>query len=69
MFEGISGAATGLVRGSAPLAGLLVLGVGDAIASVVGVLVGRTRWPGTRKTVEGSTAALCTMLAWLVLLQ
>ncbi|KAJ1929598.1 dolichol kinase [Tieghemiomyces parasiticus] len=39
------------------LAGVLTLGIGDAVASVVGQAVGRFRWPGNRsKTVEGSLA-------------
>ncbi|KAH8928340.1 hypothetical protein BT69DRAFT_1277161 [Atractiella rhizophila] len=36
--------------------GLLVLGVGDALASIVGRKIGRLRWPGTSKTVEGTIA-------------
>jgi len=44
------------------LAGCTVVGVGDAVASCVGVLYGRTRWPGTHKTVEGSVAMLLSML-------
>jgi dolichol kinase len=47
---------------AAPLAGVLVLGVGDAVAAVVGVFFGRRRWPGGAKTVEGSVAAVISML-------
>jgi dolichol kinase len=47
---------------AAPLAGLLVLGVGDAMAAAVGVSLGRRRWPGGNKTVEGSLAAVVSML-------
>jgi len=54
---------------AAPLAGVLVLGVGDAIAAVVGVRFGRTRWPGNFKTVEGTLAAVLSMLAVLFALQ
>ncbi|EOD38721.1 hypothetical protein EMIHUDRAFT_122165 [Emiliania huxleyi CCMP1516] len=60
--------AAAAVRG-APLAGVLVLGVGDAMASLVGVRFGRTRWPRSRKTLEGSAAAAgSTLLALLLLL-
>jgi hypothetical protein len=45
----------------APLAGLLSAGIGDAAASVVGRLCGRVRWPGSRKTVEGTAAAVFAM--------
>lgn len=38
-------------------AGLLVLGIGDAAASLVGRAIGRLRWPRRRRTVEGSIAA------------
>jgi dolichol kinase len=44
--------------------GILVLGVGDSLAAVVGIQFGRRKWPSCRKTVEGSVAmwmgmALC----------
>lgn len=42
-----------------------MLGVGDALASVVGTHLGSHRWPGSRKTVEGSAAALLSMMAAL----
>lgn len=46
----------------ARLSGVLVLGVGDAAASVCGVHCGRTRWPGLgSKTVEGSLGGLAAM--------
>lgn len=53
---------------AAPLAGVLVLGVGDAMAAAVGVSFGRRRWPGGAKTVEGSLAAVVSMLLALVAL-
>lgn len=48
--------------------GVLVLGVGDALASVVGRRYGRVYWPGSCKTVEGSLAffASITFSAWLL---
>ncbi|PWN51226.1 hypothetical protein IE53DRAFT_299774, partial [Violaceomyces palustris] len=46
--------------------GVLVLGVGDAIASIVGRRYGRLHWPSSPKTVEGSMAFLLSILlsAW-----
>jgi len=38
------------------ISGVSVTGLGDAVASFVGVNFGRLRWPGTRKTVEGTVA-------------
>ncbi|BGO90062.1 hypothetical protein NBRC10512_003596 [Rhodotorula toruloides] len=48
--------------------GVLVLGVGDSLASIVGKLVGRTRWPGTSKTVEGTAAFVASVVlcSWLL---
>ena len=46
-----------------PLAGILVLGVGDAMASSIGTRFGSMRWPGGGgKTLEGSAAAWASML-------
>ncbi|WVW82713.1 hypothetical protein I302_104724 [Kwoniella bestiolae CBS 10118] len=52
--------------------GVLSLGIGDALASIVGRKIGRLRWTtSSGKTVEGSVAFLLSMLAcsgalWLV---
>ncbi|KIJ52540.1 hypothetical protein M422DRAFT_43384 [Sphaerobolus stellatus SS14] len=49
--------------------GLLCLGVGDALASIVGRRLGRNRWsPSTPKTVEGSIAYTISVVfcAWLL---
>ncbi|KAI8145306.1 hypothetical protein BJV82DRAFT_33585 [Fennellomyces sp. T-0311] len=40
----------------ASLSGIVALGFGDAAASLVGKKWGRYRWPGTKKTVEGTVA-------------
>ncbi|KAJ1638830.1 hypothetical protein T492DRAFT_857737 [Pavlovales sp. CCMP2436] len=45
-----------------PMAGILALGVGDSMASYVGTRFGRTRWPGTAKTAEGTAAAVAAIL-------
>lgn len=42
-------------------AGLVSLGIGDAFASIVGKRLGRWRWPGGDKTIEGTVAfVLCS---------
>ncbi len=49
--------------------GVLVLGVGDALASVVGRRYGKTYWPGgSSKTVEGTAAFIASIMAsaWLL---
>ncbi|CAG8677346.1 2559_t:CDS:10, partial [Gigaspora rosea] len=40
----------------ANISGILTLGLGDAMASIIGKRYGRKRWPGTTKTIEGSIA-------------
>mmetsp|Transcript_31615 Transcript_31615/g.51013 ORF Transcript_31615/g.51013 Transcript_31615/m.51013 type:complete len:562 (+) Transcript_31615:107-1792(+) len=45
----------------APFSGVIILGIGDALASYVGVRFGSTRWPGTQKTVEGTVGAILGM--------
>lgn len=52
----------------APHAGLLVLGVGDSAASLVGTRFGRTKWPRSNKSLEGTLAAVGAMMALLVAL-
>jgi len=39
-----------------PLFGILVLGVGDSLGALVGTTCGRTQWPNTTRTLEGSAA-------------
>lgn len=37
-------------------AGVISLGISDAVAAAVGSRLGRCKWPGTQKTVEGTAA-------------
>lgn len=45
----------------AGLLGVLTLGVGDSMASLVGFRIGHTKWPNSSKSIEG-TIAFCTSL-------
>lgn len=48
--------------------GVLVLGIGDALASIVGRRYGRLHWPASSKTIEGSAAFLFSVVfsAWIL---
>lgn len=48
-------------------AGIICLGMGDAMASIVGKRLGRFRWPGTKKTVEGSLAFVIAVMVGLAI--
>ncbi|BGP46622.1 dolichol kinase [Rhodotorula kratochvilovae] len=70
-FYLLTGCAGGLWlegRGINRYTGVLVLGIGDSLASIVGKLAGRTRWPGTSKTLEGTAAFISSVVlcAWLL---
>ncbi|CAO1614031.1 unnamed protein product [Sympodiomycopsis kandeliae] len=48
--------------------GVLILGIGDALASVIGRKYGRCHWPKSSKTIEGSLAFLVSVVfsAWIL---
>jgi len=46
-----------------PFAGILIIGLGDSAASIGGMMVGRFKWPGTKKTVEGTVFAFVSVMA------
>lgn len=48
--------------------GIISVGVGDMAASVVGSLYGRHKWPGSRKSYEGSAAAVAAQVLFSTLL-
>lgn len=50
-------------RGLLPFAGVLITGVGDAAAAVVGSMYGTQRWSGTGKTYLGTFAAVVSVVA------
>ncbi|XP_057752859.1 dolichol kinase EVAN isoform X2 [Arachis stenosperma] len=58
-------------RPLAPFAGILSLGIGDTMASLIGHKYGVLRWSKTgKKTIEGTAAGITSVLAscWLLLL-
>uniref|UniRef100_A0A3Q3NAF1 dolichol kinase n=1 Tax=Labrus bergylta TaxID=56723 RepID=A0A3Q3NAF1_9LABR len=52
--KGVLPGAGGLV----PYAGVLAVGVGDTVASIFGSTMGEIRWPGTKKTMEGTATSV-----------
>jgi len=74
MWAAVALEASGMHLGSVSQAllaagGLVSVGVGDSAAAVVGTLYGSTRWPGSRKTVQGTAAAAASMFLCTALLQ
>lgn len=62
----IIGIATPLLINDSPV-GLISLGVGDSLASIIGGKWGRKFWPGTNKTLEGTIAFIgSTLLTALI---
>ncbi|GFO20142.1 dolichol kinase [Plakobranchus ocellatus] len=45
-------------------AGVLALGVGDTVACLTGRAFGKLQWPGSKKTIEGTT---CSILVQMIL--
>ncbi|XP_061912807.1 dolichol kinase [Entelurus aequoreus] len=61
--KGVLSGAGGLV----PYAGVLAVGVGDTVASVFGSTMGEIRWPGTKKTVEGTATSVFAQIIAVVI--
>lgn len=47
------------------IAGILALGIGDTMASLVGYKYGKIRWPNSKKTVEGTVAFIFSILIFV----
>ncbi|XP_073989206.1 dolichol kinase [Rhodnius prolixus] len=50
------------------ISGLLTVGVGDSAASICGSLVGKNKWPGSKKTKEGTAACFLSQLFLVIAL-
>ncbi|NWU35203.1 DOLK kinase, partial [Hylia prasina] len=51
-----------------PYSGVLAVGVGDTIASVFGSTMGEIKWPGTKKTFEGTMTAVFAQIIAVALI-
>ncbi|XP_004613333.1 dolichol kinase [Sorex araneus] len=56
------------VRALVPYAGVLAVGVGDTVASIFGSTMGEIRWPGTKKTFEGTMTSIFAQIISVVLI-
>ncbi len=57
-----------LDRRLAQLSGIISVGVGDSAASIVGSKIGTWKWPGTKRTLEGSIAGLIAQFIFVACL-
>ncbi|XP_030061893.1 dolichol kinase [Microcaecilia unicolor] len=51
-----------------PYSGVLAVGVGDTVASVFGSALGEMRWPGTKKTFEGTMLSIFAQIIFVALI-
>ncbi|XP_069842299.1 dolichol kinase [Dendropsophus ebraccatus] len=51
-----------------PYCGVLAVGVGDTIASVCGTTLGEIKWPGTKKTFEGTMMSIFAQIIAVALI-
>ncbi|GFH62098.1 hypothetical protein CTEN210_18574 [Chaetoceros tenuissimus] len=52
-----------------PFLGIIVIGVGDAYGAFIGSLCGKTKWPNSKRTLEGSFAMFLSMVSAEVILR
>ncbi|EFA86315.1 hypothetical protein PPL_00105 [Heterostelium album PN500] len=68
-FESSTAINTSHLHPLSALSGLLTIGVGDSLASLVGTKFGRTKWFGTSKSIEGTLGGIIsTFTAGVILL-
>lgn len=58
----------GGARALVPYAGVLAVGVGDTVASIFGSTIGEIRWPGTKKTFEGTMTSIFAQIISVALI-
>ncbi|XP_020042925.1 dolichol kinase [Castor canadensis] len=58
----------GGARALVPYAGVLAVGVGDTVASIFGSTLGEIRWPGTKKTFEGTMTSIFAQMISVALI-
>ncbi|KAM5330882.1 dolichol kinase [Glossophaga mutica] len=58
----------GGARALVPYAGVLSVGVGDTVASIFGSTMGEIRWPGTKKTFEGTMTSIFAQIISVALI-
>ncbi|XP_006983477.1 dolichol kinase [Peromyscus maniculatus bairdii] len=58
----------GGARALVPYAGVLAVGVGDTVASIFGSTMGEIRWPGTKKTFEGTMTSIFAQIISVALI-
>lgn len=57
-----------LERRLAQFSGILSVGIGDSVASIIGSKMGTRKWPGTKRTLEGSIAGLIAQFMFIACL-
>ena len=50
------------------LSGVLSVGIGDTMASIGGIRFGKVKWPGSKKTIEGSVCGVIAQVFVVLLL-
>ena len=52
------------------VSGIIILGIGDAMAAIVGRKLGKIKWPNSSKTVEGTLAGiLSSLLLYMIMIE
>jgi dolichol kinase len=57
-----------LGRRLAQLSGIISVGIGDSLASIIGSKIGTRKWPGTKRTLEGSLGGLIAQFIFIACL-